>query len=120
MLEKVWKYSGIFLIVTGIIHSIVGIVIGKDYLIDIIKDGLLNAVEVDNLRHIAFWFLLCGIFIIILGHTLHYYIKKEQKPPLFLGYYLLVMAVISCILMPASGFWLFIPQAFIILFAKRK
>ena len=119
--KQVWKYSGIFLIATGIIHSIVGILVGKDYLWAIIKDGLFNAVGDDLYRGISFWFLLVGVIIIVLGHTLHHYIKKEQKPaPRLLGYYLLGMAVIGCIAMPTSGFWLFIPQAIIILFSKRK
>ena len=118
---KLWKYSGIFLIATGILHSIVGIAFSKDYLWAIIKEGLFNTVKDDDFAlGLSFWFLMCGIIFIILGHVLHYYIKKEQKPaPKFLGYYLLGLGIIGCIIMPVSGFWLFIPQALIILFAKR-
>jgi len=117
---KWWKYSGIFLIATGILHSVVGIVMGKDYLWDIIKKGLFNTVQDDDFAcGLVFWFLVCGILLIILGHLLHYYIKKEQQPaPNILGYWLLGLGIIGCIIMPVSGFWLFIPQAFIILFAK--
>ena len=118
--NKLWKYNGIFLIATGIIHSVVGIAVGKDILWAILKDGLLNAIGMDDMRQIMFWFMLVGVLIIILGHILHYYIKKEQKPaPKLLGYYLLIMSIIGCIAIPTSGFWLFIPQALIILFAKR-
>jgi uncharacterized membrane protein len=119
---KLWKYSGIFLLATGILHSIVGIVMCKDDLWAIIKGGLFNTVKEDDFsRQIAFWFLVCGVIIIILGHVLHYYIKKTQKPaPILLGYYLLGLSVIGCIIIPASGFWLFIPQALIILFAKQN
>jgi len=117
---KWWKYSGIFLIATGILHSVVGIMLMYNDLWSILKDGLLNAVGDDVDRNLALWFLICGIFIIILGQILHYYIKKEQKPaPPFLGYWLLGLSVIGCIIAPATGFWLFIPQALIILFAKR-
>jgi hypothetical protein len=119
---KGWKYSGIFLIATGILHSVVGIVLSKDDLWAIIKEGLFNTVKDDDFsRGLAFWFLVCGVIIIILGHVLHYYIKREQKPaPVFLGYYLLGISVIGCIVIPVSGFWLFIPQALIILFARRN
>ena len=118
---KLWKYSGIFLVATGILHSVVGIVLGKDYLLAILKDGLWDAVIKDVYRELAFWFLICGIIIIILGHLLHVYIKKTLKPaPLFVGYYLLGLSAIGCIVAPVSGFWLFIPQALIIIFAKTE
>jgi hypothetical protein len=52
---------------------------------------------------------------------MHHYIKKEQKPaPLFMGYSMLICAIIGCIVEPGSGFWLFLPQALIIIFAHRK
>ena len=121
MTTKLWKYSGIFLLATGILHSVVGIVLNKDYFRAILKDGLFNAVENNVHRELAFWFLVCGVIIILLGHVLHHYIKKEQKPaPFFVGYYLLGLSVIGCIAVPVSGFWLFIPQALIILWVKRK
>ena len=118
---KWWKYSGIFLVATGIFHSVVGIVVTSNDLWAILKDGLLNASGKDVNRNLALWFLVCGIFIIILGQVLHHYIKKEQKPaPKFLGHWLLGLSVIGCIIAPATGFWLFIPQALIILFAKES
>ena len=117
---KWWKYSGIFLIATGILHSVVGIIVMGNDLWAILKDGLVNAVGDDVDRNLAFWFLICGIFIIFFGQVLHHYIKKEQKPaPLFVGYWFLGLSVIGCIIAPATGFWLFIPQALIILFVKR-
>jgi hypothetical protein len=119
---KFWKCSGIFLVATGILHSVAGIVMGKDYLWSIVKEGVFNRVKGgDDSRGLAFWFLLCGVILIVLGHVLHYYIKKLQQPaPKFLGYWLLGLSAIGCIIMPVSGFWLFIPQALIILFAKRR
>jgi hypothetical protein len=118
---NLWKYSGIFLLATGILHSIVAVLLGKEALMAILRDGLLDAVGEDVSRGLAFWFLICGITLIFLGQVLHYYIKKEQKPaPLFLGYYLLALSVAGCIIVPVSGFCLFLPQAFIIIFAKRK
>ena len=118
---KIWRYSGIFLIITGVLHTLVAIMMGKDAYMDIIRDGVFNAVADDYVRSFAFWFLVCGIFILIFGHVLHYYIRKEQKPaPLFFGYYLLVLSVLGCIVEPVSGFWLFIPQALIIIVAHKK
>ena len=119
---KLWKYSGIFLVATGILHTIVAIVLGKDTFLEIIRDGVFNVTSMsqDYTRMFAVWFFICGIFIIFLGQVLHHYVKKEQKPaPLFFGYSMLVFAIFGCIVEPGSGFWLFLPQALIIIFAKQ-
>jgi hypothetical protein len=118
---KLWKYSGIFLIATGILHTIVAITLGKDAFLEIIQNGVVNVISQDYTRVFAFWFLICGIFVIFLGQILHYYLKKEQKPaPLFFGYSLLILTIFGCIVEPISGFWLFLPQALIIIIANKK
>jgi len=118
---KLWKYSGIFLVATGILHTIVAIVLGKEAFMKIIQEGLYNVTSLDFEREFAIWFFVCGIFVILLGQVIHYYIKKEQKPaPLSFGYSLLVFTIFGCIIEPGSGFWLFLPQALIIIFAHRK
>jgi len=122
--EKVmfWKYSGIFMVATGILHTIAAIVFGMDAFLEIIRDGLFNATSssLECSRALAVWFFICGIFVVLLGQVLHFYIKREQKPaPLCFGYSLLVFTIFGCIVEPVSGFWLFLPQALIIIFAKR-
>lgn len=67
----------------------------------------------------AFGFFMGGI-LLLLGGTLQYYIRKEQKPvPLFLGYSLLLVSVVGYILLPLSSFWLWIPQALIMIGVLR-
>jgi hypothetical protein len=118
---KIWKYSGIFLLATGALHTIVALLVGADEFTGMIRDGFINSVNNNAARGLAFWFFVVGIVAVFFGHVLHYYIKKEQKPaPLFLGYYLLALSVAGCLIIPLSGFWLFIPQAFVIIFANRK
>lgn len=118
---KLWKYSGTFLAVTGIIHTIYALLLGKEAFVEMIRDGLINSTGANYSRAFALWFLVCGIILVFWGQTLQYYIKKEQKPaPLFLGYCILAFAVAGCVVEPVSGFWLFLPQAFIIITANRK
>jgi hypothetical protein len=119
---KLWKYSGIFLIATGILHTIVAIVFGWGAFVEIIRNGLLiNLMSRDCSHELALWFFILGIFIILFGQVLHFYIKREQKPaPLSFGYSMLVFTIFGCIVEPASGFWLFLPQALIIIFANKK
>ena len=107
---KLWKYSGTFLTATGIIHTIYALFI-----------GLVNSIGENYSQGFAFWFLICGVILILLGQTLQYYIRKEQKPaPVFLGYSILLLTIIGCIIEPASGFWLFLPQAIIIIYSNKK
>jgi len=117
-----WKYSGIFMVATGILHTIVAIALGKDAFLEIIRDGVFNVTSssLECSRAFAVWFFICGIFVIFLGQALHHYIKKVQQPaPLSFGYALLFFSILGCIVEPGSGFWLFLPQALIIIFAKR-
>ena len=114
-------YSGLLLIITGIIHTIFALVSFGNIYLNIIHDRLANVTSHDNARSFAFWFLVCGIFVILSGTILQHYQKREQKPaPLSLGYSLLVLSVIGCIIEPISGFWLFIPQALIIIWGNKK
>lgn len=106
---------------TGIIHIIVAITQEWNIYKELFFDGLINSIG-DNLQKaLSFWFFIIGIILIVFGQTLQYYINKEQMPaPLFLGYSLFVFSIVGCFIVPLSGFWLFIPQALIIIFAKRK
>ena len=118
---KLWKYSGIFLIATGILHTIVAIIVGREAFVEIIRNGVINVTLRDFTHELAVWFLICGFFIILLGQVLHYYVKREQKPaPLSFGYSMLILTIFGCIVEPGSGFWLFLPQALIIIFANKK
>lgn len=118
---KLWKYSGTLLAITGGIHMMYALFLGKDAFVEMVRDGLINSTDAHYGRAFALWFLVCGIILILWGQTLQYYIKKEQKPaPLFLGYLILAFAVVGCIVEPISGFWLFLPQALIIIIANKK
>ncbi|MDR1558206.1 MAG: DUF6463 family protein [Clostridiales bacterium] len=37
-----------------------------------------------------------------------------------IGYYLLALSIFGCLFIPVSGFWLFIPQAIIIINSNSK
>jgi Family of unknown function (DUF6463) len=118
---QLWRYSGTFLVITGIIHTIYALFLGKGAFSEMVSDELINSTGENYSRAFALWFLVCGIVLILWGQTLQYYIKKEQKPaPMSLGYCILVFAVVGCIVEPISGFWLFLPQAFVIIAANKK
>ncbi|MCL2414996.1 MAG: DUF6463 family protein, partial [Bacteroidales bacterium] len=61
---KLWKYSGVLLVATGILHTIVAIALFKDYLWSIIKNLLSGTLQGDNLSQgLAFWFFVLGFFV---------------------------------------------------------
>jgi hypothetical protein len=118
---QLWRYSGIALLATGVIHTAAAIAFFANVYLEIINDGVINAVEDGASRELAFWFLILGVFIILFGQVLHYYIKKERRPaPLSFGYSLLALSIFGCFAIPLSGFWLFLPQALIIIVANVK
>ena len=55
---KLWKYSGTFLTVTGIIHTIYALFIGKDAFSEMLRNGLVNSVGENYNLGFAFWFLI--------------------------------------------------------------
>lgn len=118
---KLWKYSGTILSLTGGIHVAFASIQNWNIYKVFFSDGLVNPIGNDIQKELSFWFMLVGVLLILLGQTLQYYIKREGVPaPLFLGYALLVFSVAGCVVIPLSGFWLFIPQALIIILARRK
>ncbi len=115
---KLWRYSGLLLSLTGVLHIGVALAnFGTQYK-SMLADGLVNVLS-DTGRALAFWFLIVGALLILLGECLSRYIRQSGRPaPPFLGYTLLAISLIGCAVVPVSGFWLFIPQALIIIWAQ--
>lgn len=75
---KLWKYSGTFLTATGIIHTIYALFIGKDAFSEMLRNGLVNSIGENYSQGFAFWFLTCGIILILLGQTLNIISEKNK------------------------------------------
>ena len=120
-MKNLWKLSGLFLIITSILHNLVGFIMGWEVLKDIASEGFYNTVSGRHDRNAIFWFIFSGFTMMIIGKMMHDYIKTNNKPlPYYLGIYLLILSITGCIIMPISGFWLVLPQALIIILAARK
>lgn len=67
----------------------------------------------------AFWYLLFGFMTLMLGGLIDWTERKGVGTPAFLPWGFLALAVVGCVMMPASGFWLLsVPTAG--LFLGRK
>jgi len=120
-----WRYSGIFLIGTGVIHNTIGIVAGWDMLAGVIADGLWDTIDISipegaaHTRAELLWFLLLGFAWMMIGALFHGNIKKQHTPPAKVwGWILVLKGLLVAVMLPASGAWLFLPQGMIIIFAK--
>jgi hypothetical protein len=110
------KRSGLLLILTSIIHNLIGIVLFWEPLVDIFQAGVFNSVAPHFDRATLFWFLLSGALMFILGHFMHWLVNDLKiEIPAFLGWHLLWLSIVGAFIIPASGFWLVLPQALIIL-----
>jgi uncharacterized membrane protein len=114
------KNSGNLLIVTGVLHNIVGFVMGWDVLTAIVRSGFINSINDEMDRNAIFWFLFGGFVMITLGKLMQDCLDAGWRLPKWLGVSLLVLSLIGCVMMPLSGFWLVIPQALLIISKRRR
>ncbi len=66
-MRRLTRSSGLLLIATGVLHVLLGVLLGAEPLADIAQDGLFNAVDPYVDRSLVFWFLMSGVLIIMLG-----------------------------------------------------
>ncbi len=118
-------FVGQLLMATGVLHLVSGFVFYPGPLFAIAGDGFLNAVEPDVAfstfdREAAFWYMIFGVMLLMLGGLTHWAQAQTGTLPAFLGWSLLALGVVGVILMPASGFWLALPQAVLMLAVARR
>jgi len=124
---KLWQYSGLFLIGTGVIHNVIGFAEGWDMLAAMVYEGLWDTVEVaipegaEHTRAELLWFLMLGFAWMMVGALLHGNIRRQQIPPAKIwGWILVAKGLLVAIVLPVSGAWLFLPQGLILIFANPK
>ncbi len=115
-MKNIWKYSGWYLITIGVIHNTVGLLLGQDILVEIISDGMVNTVQMEFDRNFLFWFLAIGFFWMVMGFHWQSLLRIYKRPlPSFLGWGMLLFAIVGVLLSPLSGIWIFFPLAWMIL-----
>lgn len=75
---KLWKYSGTFLTATGIIHTIYALFIGKDAFSEMLRNGLVNSIGENYSQGFTFWFLICGVILILGGKRFNIISEKNK------------------------------------------
>ena len=113
------RFGGHVLTAIGGLHLAVGSLAYARPLAAIGRDGFVNAVDGHVDRDAAFWFLMTGVLLVLLGQLVRWAQRRLGTLPAFLGWSLLALAAVGAILMPFSGFWLLLVAAVLALAAAR-
>jgi hypothetical protein len=108
-------------LLTGVaaVHAAFGLWMGRRPLLAIAHDGFVDAVDPHVDRNFVFWFLIASPLLWMLGRFARWLAAEGRRPPAWLGRNLLAVALVGAALMPASGFWLIVPPAALLLLAAR-
>lgn len=121
---KMIKYSGHFLIATGIIHNLIGLAMGWPILTAMHQEAWFATTELDgNMlfdRAAIIWFLTSGTFWIVFGLTLKKLIAEGFIPPMSLGWSFIVIGIALVIIKPVSGAYLFIVQGALLVYGFSR
>lgn len=113
------RHSGALLVGTGALHTLVGVAAFRRQLAGIRRDGYWNTMDTHQDRQSAFWFLYSGLGLIFTGQVASWARRETGRLPRSLGWSLLAASAAGVVLMPVSGFWLVIPQALLLLAARK-
>ncbi|MGF1504896.1 MAG: DUF6463 family protein [Anaerolineae bacterium] len=107
---------GYVLFAIGIVHQIVGLLIYGPVLLTILEAGIVNTIVPPYWdRNAAFWFFVTGFFLMKYGLLAQWLLEHHGAVPRFSGGGLLALCVVGVVMMPASGFWLLLPVAALLL-----
>lgn len=115
------KRIGIILMAIAVLHEVVGIFFYGSTLVEIINAGFFNTINPPYWqRDAAFWFLMFGVMLFLYGWAVDWSLRELNYVPTFLSWGLLLICIIGVMMMPASGFWLAIPVAIIMLQYRKS
>ena len=88
---------------------------GRRVFVEVIQDGVIAAFEPDPWRMTMFWFLAFGFLLLALGALAHHLERQDLGLPRWFGWFLIVLGVTGGLCIPVSGFWLVVPQGWLVL-----
>jgi hypothetical protein len=115
--------SGTLLMAVGGLDLLYVLVFHSRQLAAIAGDGFFSAVALGPAhldREIAFWHLMFGFTVLVLGGLIRWTQARTGTLPSFLGWSLLALGAFGATLVPVSGFWLLLPLAVPMLMSARR
>ena len=118
------KYSGYYLVATGVIHSLIGLALGWNTLQAMHQDNWFATTIINDQmlfdREAIVWFLLSGFFWVLFGLMLQKALDDGFIPPMSLAWGFILLGIVAAIIMPISGAYLFIIQGVILLLGCKS
>ena len=113
------RLAGRLLVAVAAIHILFGVWFGGSALVAIARDGFFNAVAAHQGRQLVFWFIFSGVAFLIVGQLACWAEAQGKRLPAFLGWEIALIAITVGVLLPASGWFLMLPPAALILVGSR-
>jgi uncharacterized membrane protein len=129
--SRLERLTPLFLFATGVGHVLVGLALFHEPLAAIWRDGIVNSIGAQLVpgaqswlapvrprfeREAAFWFLLFGPCLWMLGQITRRAVERPDPGLLrIVAWNLLGMGVLGALIMPVSGFWILIALAPLVL-----
>jgi hypothetical protein len=104
-------------------HSLLGLVLFREPLAAMLREGLVNTIGAsgDSDREAAFWFLVFSAMLLLWGQLVAHASRRPDARALALvGWNMLLVGALGCLVMPVSGFWMVIALAPFVLRDGRR
>ena len=106
--------------IIGVIHTIYGFADYHLIFAEIFSAGIINTINGEPARDLAFWFVYFGLTIIVFGLFIDWCERKSGELPHFLGWSLLALTITLVAMMPKSGGWAFFIPTFGAIYRQYK
>ncbi len=103
------RWVGRYLVTVGLAHVGIGLVTYRGVIGGSLAAGLWNTLATSDDSALAFWFLVSGLLMMMLGGLADSFEALEIRFPRWFGVGLLLLMVTGILLSPVSGFWLLLP-----------
>jgi hypothetical protein len=113
------KIAARILIAIGVLHLLVFLWFGRRVLVAIANEGFWDTIDPIRDRQMIFWALMTGVFGVVVGQLALWIEMHGKRLPAFLGWEMIAITLVCGVLMPASGGWLFLIPAVLILIGAR-
>ena len=113
-------FAARILLWSGVLHVVYGLVRFREPLLGAVGEGFVGRFMHDDTRRLAFWFVLIGPLLTLLGQlSLRALESGDLGLVRIVGTYLLAAAAVGVLAFPKSPLWSLLPIALIFVFAGR-
>lgn len=118
LMSILYRRLGLLMMATGALHTLLGFLVFTGPARAIWQAGVWNSIARDYSRATILWFTCSGVLLLLMGYLMHW-ILRQQPLPRALGVGLAVLGLAGGVIMPASGFWLVLVLAILVLNPPR-